>query len=103
MRLDMRSVIVGVLGGLAFSLAVAAVISGGGRAAGDVVEIGPRAKALVSKGPYQLVAIDIPSRYGASLKRYVIDQGTANVWELEGKDEAVKWKLVIPGPPKESD
>lgn len=101
MRLDMRSVVVGVLAGLALALAAAAVVSGGGEAAGEVVELGPRAKVLESKGPYQLATTSVPTRYGASIRPYVIDQATADVWELQIKDDAVNWKLVITGPPKQ--
>ena len=99
MRLDMRSVVVGVLAGLAFSLAAAAVVSGSGEATGQEA-VSPGDAAPAPEGPYQLDTINVPSRYGAKIKQFVIDQAAGKVWELVTKDDSTSWKLVTAGPPK---
>ena len=96
MKLNMRSVVVGVLAGVAMSLALAAAMSPPAVATGQVVGAAePRAA-----GPYQLATINVPSRYGTEIRHFVIDQSSASVWELAVKDGAASWKLVSAGPPK---
>ncbi len=94
MTLHMRSVIVGVLAGVALSLALAAAMSPTAVATGQVATAAPKAT-----GPYQLATINVPSRYGTVVRHFVIDQASASVWELVVKDGAAKWEPISAGPP----
>ena len=95
MRLHMRSVVVGVLAGVALSLALAAAMSPAAVATGQVAAAEPQAG-----GPYQLATVNVLSRYGTVVRHFVIDQVSASVWELVVKDGTAKWDPISAGPPK---